>query len=126
MVVIIDFLLRCLKNLARLKIGKIYKKYPLSALIDPNTGQAYAWYLSNQYQFVSARPKFTATHISNEITVALLAQTIACLPRFACHTYLSSGELVELFSRTSPQAVDVYVYRPQRNITHPRVNLVFD
>jgi len=107
-------------------LARFAKNYPLSALINPNTGRAYAWYLSNQYLFVPTPPKFTATHISHETAAALLAQTIACLPCFACHTYLSSGELVELFPEIPHKQWTAYVYRPQRNITHPRVKLVFE
>ena len=104
----------------------LQKNYPLSALLNPNTGRAYAWYLSNQYQFAPARPKFTATHMAHEITAALQAQTIACLPRFACRHHLANGGLVELFPELPRKQWAVYVYRPQRNITHPRVKLVFD
>lgn len=104
----------------------LQKDYPLSALFNPNTGRAYAWYLSNQHQFVPVRPKFTATRIDYEITAVLTAQTIACLPRFACRPYLASGELVELFPEMSRKQWTAYVYRPQRSVTHPRVKLVFD
>lgn len=104
----------------------LQKNYPLSALFNPNTGRAYAWYLSNQDQFVPLRPKFTATHITSEITATLAAQTIACLPRFACRAHLKKGELVELFPEIPRKQWTAYVYRPQRNITHPRVKLVFD
>lgn len=104
----------------------LQKDYPLSALFNPNTGRAYAWYLSNQHQFVPVRPKFTTTHIDYEITAALSAQTIACLPRFACRPYFATGELVELFPELPRKQWTAYVYRPQRSVTHPRVKLVFD
>lgn len=104
----------------------LQKGYPLSALFNPNTGRAYAWYLSNQHQFVPVRPKFTATHIAHEIVATIQAQAIACLPRFACKPYLASGELVELFPEIPRKQWTGYVYRPQRTVTHPRVKLVFD
>lgn len=45
-------------------------------------------------------------------------------PSLACHTYLSSSELVELFPELPHKQSMAYVYRPQRNIIHPRVKLV--
>lgn len=91
----------------------LQKNYPLSALINPNTGRAYAWYLSNQYQFVPTGSKFTATHISHEIAAGLLAQTIACLPYLFIKWRIS-----RTFSRTSPQAVDGICLPPAKKY-HP-------
>lgn len=102
------------------------KNYPLSALFNPNTGRPYTWYLSNQEQFIPTHPKFTATRISDELTAVRQAQTIAFLPRFICTPYLKNGELVELFPEMSRKQWTAYVYRPYRNVTHPRVKIVFD
>ncbi|OOF38784.1 hypothetical protein BKK49_09085 [Rodentibacter rarus] len=102
------------------------KNYPLSALFNPNTGRAYAWYLSHKTQFIPPRPKFTATCIADELTAVRQAQTIAFLPRFLCAPYLKSGELVELFPELARKQWTAYVYRPYRNVTHPRVKIVFD
>lgn len=105
---------------------ELQRYYPLSALLNPNTGRAWAWYLSSQYQFVPNQPKFMANNMNDELVTVLQGQTIACLPRLMCRDYLTSGELVEIFSEWERKQWSAYVYRPQRNITHPRVKLVFD
>ena len=53
-------------------------------------------------------------------------KTLTSKKCFACHTYLSSSKLVKLFPELPRKQWTAYVYRPQRNITHPRVKLVFD
>jgi DNA-binding transcriptional LysR family regulator len=46
--------------------------------------------------------------------------------RVMCHPYLAGGELIELFPDMPRKQWTAYIYRPQRNITPPRVKLVFD
>ncbi|WP_373746260.1 hypothetical protein [Neisseria dentiae] len=50
----------------------------------------------------------------------------ALLARLLCREHLQSGALVELFADAPRKQWTAYVYRPQRNITHPRVKRVFD
>ena len=100
--------------------------YPLSSLLNPNTGRAWSWYLSNQHQFPPNRAKFMSNNMQNELITVLKGQTIACLPYLMCHPYLASGELIELFPDMPRKQWTAYIYRPQRNITPPRVKLVFD
>lgn len=104
----------------------LQRNYPLSALLNPNTGRAWAWYLSNQYQFVPNNPKFMSNNMNDELISVLAGQTIGCLPRLICQPYLQAGELVEVFADWERKQWSAYVYRPQRTITHPRVKLVFD
>lgn len=104
----------------------LQRNYPLSALLNPNTGRAWAWYLSNQYQFVPNNPKFMGNNMNDELITVLQGQTFACLPRLMCRDYLKSNELVEIFPEWERKQWSTYVYRPQRSITHPRVKLVFD
>lgn len=104
----------------------LQRHYPLSALLNPNTGRAWNWYLSNQNQFAPTKPKFLSNSMENELVSVLKAQTFACLPRLMCRPYLATGELVELFPELERKQWTAYVYRPQRSVTHPRVKLVFD
>ena len=104
----------------------LQRGYPLSALLNPNTGRAWPWYLSDAMQLVPYRPKLLATRMENELAGALAGQTVACLPRLLCREHLQSGALVELFADAPRKQWTAYVYRPQRNITHPRVKRVFD
>lgn len=104
----------------------LQKNYPLSAIVNPNTGRAWAWYLSNQHQFTPSKPKFLTTHFHNELIAVLAHQAIACLPRLMCRDYLATGELVEIFPTLNRKQWDAYVYRPSRRVTHPRVKAVFD
>lgn len=100
--------------------------YPLSALLNPNTGRAWPWYLSDTMQLIPYRPKLLTTRMENELISVLAGQTVACLPRLLCREHLQSGALTELFADAPRKQWAVYVYRPQRNITHIRVKLVFD
>lgn len=104
----------------------LQRHYPLAALLNPNTGRPWAWYLSHQYQFVPTNPKFISNAMGNELITALHGQAFACLPRLMCRPYLQSGELVELFPEMERKQWIAYVYRPSRNVVHPRVKLVFD
>ncbi|MBF0803411.1 MULTISPECIES: LysR substrate-binding domain-containing protein [unclassified Neisseria] len=104
----------------------LQRHYPLSALINPNTGRVWNWYLSNQYQFSPARPKFVSNRMENELIGVLKGQAFACLPRLLCQPYLSTGELVELFPEMERKKWTAYVYRPQRTVTPPRIRFVFD
>lgn len=104
----------------------LQKGYPLSAMFNPNTGRNYAWYLSNEYQFMPQTPKFISNHVNNDLASALAGNTISLVARFLCAPNLQSGELVELFPELPRKQWTGYVYRPQRSVTHPRVKLVFD
>lgn len=53
-------------------------------------------------------------------------KTFTSKKRFTCYTYLSSSKLVKLFPELPRKQWTVYVSRPQRNITPPRVKPVFD
>lgn len=104
----------------------LQKDYPLGAMFNPNTGRNYAWYLSNEHQFMPQTPKFTGNHINDDLASVLAGNTISLVARFLCEPYFKSGELVELFPGLPRKQWTAYVYRPQRNVTHPRVKLVFD
>lgn len=104
----------------------LQRHYPLSGLINPNTGRVCNWYLSNQHQFQPNRPRFVSNRMEYELQTVLQAQTFACLPRLMCQPYLETGELIEIFPEMSRKQWTAYVYRPQQSVTHPRVKLVFD
>lgn len=104
----------------------LQRDYPLSALLNPNTGRAWPWYLSDTMQLMPYRPRLLTTRMENELIAALAGQTIACLPRLLCRAHLASGSLTELFADAPRKQWTAYVYRPQRNVTHPRVKRVFD
>lgn len=104
----------------------LQKHYPLSCLFNPNTGRVWQWYLSSQYSFEPSKPKFISQNMVDELITALKGQTIACLSRRMCQPYLQSDELVELFADLPRKEWTAYVYRPQRNVTPPRVKFVFD
>lgn len=104
----------------------LQRNYPLSALLNPNTGRIWPWYLSDSMQLIPYHPKFITTRIENELVSALAGQTVACLPRMLCRPHLRSGALAELFADAPRKRWPAYVYRPQRNVTHPRVKRVFD
>lgn len=104
----------------------LQKNYPLSALLNPNTGRAWAWYLSNEHQFTPTNPKMMSNAMANELMVALSGHTFACLPRLMCRPYLGRGELVEIFPKIKRKQWTCYIYRPSQNVVHPRIKLVFE
>ena len=104
----------------------LQRNYPLSALLNPNTGRAWAWYLSDQYQFVPSSPKLISRSMENELIAVLGGHTFACLPRLMCRPYLQRGELIEIFPKLKRKQWVCYVYRPNQNVVHPRVKRVFE
>lgn len=104
----------------------LQKNYPLSALLNPNTGRAWAWYLSNEHQFMPNNPKFMASSMNDELIAVLGGLTLGCLPRQLCRPYLERGELIEIFPKIKRKQWTCYIYRPSQNVVHPRVKLVFD
>lgn len=114
------------------KVGKpkdwhsLQRHYPLSALINQNTGRAWNWYLSNQHQFAPTKPRFVSNSMEDELIGVLKGQAFGCLPRLMCQPYLLTGELVELFPKIKRKQWIAYVYRPGRTVTPPRIRFVFD
>lgn len=104
----------------------LQKHYPLSGLVNPNTGRIWSWYLSNEHRFEPAKPKFITQNMSDELLTALKGQAIACLSRLMCKPYLERGELVELFADLPRKQWTGYVYRPHYQVVPARVRLVFD
>lgn len=104
----------------------LQKHYPLSALMNPNTGRVWSWYLSNDHHFEPAKPKFIAQNMSDELLTALKGHSIACLSRLMCQPYLQRGELIELFADLPRKQWTGYVYRPYHQVVPARVKLVFD
>lgn len=104
----------------------LQKNYPLSALTSPNTGRAWAWYLSSDYQFTPHNPKLMSNSMNDGLIAALSGLTVGCLSRQMCRPYLQTGELVEIFPKIKRKQWTCYVYRPSQNVVHPRIKMVFD
>lgn len=102
------------------------QNYPLSSLINHNTGRAWAWYLSDEMQLHPTSPKLFTNHMHNELATVLAGQTVACLPCLLCKPYIERGEMVELFAEQPRKSWDAYLYRPQTKVTPARVKWVFD
>lgn len=102
------------------------QKLPLAVQVDINTGRAFAWEMNDEIRFQPNQPRFTADSMGTLLHIALAAQAAACLHQSLCRPYLQSGELVEIFPETDRTLWGAFLYRPNRNITPPRIKKVFE
>lgn len=101
-------------------------QFPLAVQVDINTGRIFDWEIEKKLNFQPTQPRIIADSMSALLQIALSGEAIVCLHRSLCHPYLQTGKLVELFAHNQRTVWGVYLYRPQRNITHPRIKLVFE
>ncbi|OBX09995.1 LysR family transcriptional regulator [Gallibacterium genomosp. 3] len=101
-------------------------QFPLAVQVDINTGRIFDWEIEAKQNFQPTQPRIIADSMSALLQMALAGEAIVCLHRSLCHPYLQTGELVEILPNKKRTVWGAYLYRPQRNITHPRIKLVFE
>ncbi|WP_133545046.1 LysR substrate-binding domain-containing protein [Mesocricetibacter intestinalis] len=82
--------------------------------------------LDKQHILQPHNPYFAGNNLHSHLLAALSGCCVAFLHDLACEPYLAKGELIELFPELPRTRWGVYIYRPQCQITHPRIKLVFD
>lgn len=114
------------------KLGKpqdladLHRRYPVTALLNPSTGRRWDWALNETQQITPRHPRFTTNDPYAELALAVAGQSCSLIADLLCGEYLERGELVELFPEWERQSWLMYLYRPHRSVTSPRVLRVFE
>ncbi|SMB88995.1 DNA-binding transcriptional regulator, LysR family [Pasteurella testudinis DSM 23072] len=102
------------------------ENYPLSDMIDGNTGRPWPWRFADDVQITPKNTAFSTSDIHHNLQAARAGTAAVQLLEWACQPYLDSGELVELLPDLPKIHWPLYLYRPHRNVTPARVTLVFE
>ncbi|HPQ95517.1 MAG: LysR family transcriptional regulator [Thiothrix sp.] len=107
-------------------LADLARNYPLSVVIDRNSGRPNLWHINEHIQFSVNKPVFIAGDMYAARQSALAGQSFAQLLEWVCEPDIASGELVEVLSDIPKMQWPVYLYRPQRVVTPVRVLEVFE
>ncbi|UOO80730.1 LysR family transcriptional regulator [Uruburuella testudinis] len=104
----------------------LQKNFPLTGVLDNNTGRIWTWFINDNLQFTPAKPVFIASDIDTALQAALAGRAFSHQLDWMADPHLANGSLVEIFAEIPKIHWPVYLYRPQRVITPTRVKVVFD
>ncbi|MFU2078829.1 LysR family transcriptional regulator [Avibacterium endocarditidis] len=107
-------------------IEDLIQRFPISNLINVNTGQLWHWGGSESKKLKPKPPHFVSNEAHAEIQAALAGRAVAQVATLLVQPYLDSGRLVQLFPEAPTQTLQLYVYRPHQTVTSTRVKWVFD
>ena len=82
--------------------------------------------LHHDLHIMPKQPRFMSNDIYSELALVLAGQSCALISDYVCQDYLKRGELVELFADLAHHEWTLYLYRPVRTPTSPRVLMVYD
>ncbi len=99
---------------------------PTTAVIDPNTGRPWAWFLAQGQQWLPRPPTFATDDTRAEADAVVAGIGFGQLASFLAVPQLRAGRLVEVLPELAPEPWSLYVYRPQRGPVAARIRLVFD
>lgn len=102
------------------------ENYPLSDMINGNTGRPWPWRFADDVQIIPKNIAFSTSDIHHNLQAARSGIAAVQLLEWACRPDLERGELVELLPDVPKIAWPLYLYRPQRNVTPARVKIVFE
>ncbi|WP_373100902.1 MULTISPECIES: LysR family transcriptional regulator [Pasteurellaceae] len=100
--------------------------FPLSGLLNPNTGKMWHWFFGDNRMLVPKNPRFISNDQHAELTACLSGRCISMLNYQLCQPYLARGELHQLLPDIPMPAWQLYLYRPYQAVTPPRVQRVFN
>ncbi|PMS32696.1 LysR family transcriptional regulator [Trinickia symbiotica] len=106
-------------------LDDLQKRFPLCVLQNANTGRPWPWYFRQDLHFQPANPRFIAGDVYSQLEATCAGRVFGLIQEAVCFRYISSGELVEVLPEVERTRWPVYVYRPQRTVTQPRVKKVF-
>ena len=101
-------------------------KLPVTAVIDPNTGRPWPWFLAEGQFWHPRQPAIQVTDTRAECRAMLRGMGFGQLIGFMAHPYLQSGQLQRVLPQLDPAPWDLYIYRPQRGPVPPRIRVVYD
>ncbi|MFD1259278.1 LysR family transcriptional regulator [Entomomonas asaccharolytica] len=107
-------------------LDDLQKRYPVSNLININTGRSWGWPINDELHLFPKQLQFATDDQYSELSAALAGMTCSLVADYICNKYLATGKLVELFPDIPRKQWQMYLYRPQRTITSAHVLKVFD
>ncbi|MCP1661048.1 LysR family transcriptional regulator [Neisseria perflava] len=107
-------------------VSDLQRRFPLSEMMNGNTGRFWPWRFQNNVQFSPYKTGFISSDIHSNLQAALSGVAAVQLLEWACRPYLQRGELVELLPDLPKIQWPVYLYRPQQTVTPARIKRVFD
>lgn len=107
-------------------IRKLQYDFPLSALMNTNSGRVWPWVFADGSSFFPARPVFVASNIASELAAALAGRTFSQLPDIDVNRYIARGELLNVLPALNFQPWQLYIFRPHQPLLPARIRLVFD
>lgn len=107
-------------------ITELSKKYPLTGILDTNTGRIWTWYINETLQFTPVKPIIVSSDIYTALNAARAGRAFSHQLDWLADPCIAKGELVEVFADIPKIRWPVYLYRPQRVVTPTRVKVVFD
>lgn len=107
-------------------LEELLDRFPVSSLINVRTNRSWGWPFRESLHVFPKRTRLVTDDNENELAAALAGYLCTYIPDELYHAHLASGALVELFPEIPRTPWQMYLYRPQRTVTSPRVLAVFD
>lgn len=107
-------------------IEDLIQHFPVSNLINVNTGRLWNWGANEEKNLKPKQPHFVSNETYAEIQAALAGRAIAQVVAHLVKPYLNDGRLIQLFPEIPTSEMQLYVYRPYQTVTSARVKWVFD
>ncbi|XGI80473.1 substrate binding domain-containing protein [Enterobacter hormaechei] len=100
--------------------------FPLTALIDHNTGRYWPWFFKDMRSFTPSDPRFITDDLEAEFNAVLNGVGFGYMPGFLALPYLKNGQLIRFMEYETISNWGLYLYRPQRGPTSLRIRMLFD
>ncbi|KES18765.1 Transcriptional regulator [Gilliamella apicola SCGC AB-598-I20] len=109
-----------------LDLNDLQKRFPVSNLIDVDTGRSWGWPINQDLHLFPKKVRFATDDAYSELNAALSGMVCSLMADYLCNKHIANGDLIELFPEIPRKSWQMYLYRPQQTITAPHVLKVFD
>ncbi len=100
--------------------------FPLTALIDYNSGRYWPWSFSHGRNYIPNKPRFSTDDLDTEFQAVCDGVGFGYMPGYLAIPHLRDGRLVQILENDLASNWHVYLYRPQRGPTALRIRRLFD
>lgn len=100
--------------------------FPVTGLIDRNTGKFWPWIFAQGKQWTPAHPRLSSADTQVELIAIKNGLGFGQVPDFLIDDLVAQKKLVTVLDEFLPAPWDLYIYRPQRGPVPARIRLVFD
>lgn len=99
---------------------------PTTALLDPNTGRPWPWYLADGEIWHPHESALVANNGGAEFQAVLNGMGFSQIPGYLAYPHVKAGRLVTVLDDLAPPPWNLNVFRPQQSPVPARVRVVFD